>query len=321
MLHALPSLSLLVLFAFAGPQELAHRLAKDGKSTRTVERSLDLRSTRISVGLGAVSDGGTEGPKLRFVDKDRFTVSDTHVEVSKNTSMRFTREFASITGTLLQGFEAPEGFEDQSDEETLEKRSALERRTVQFDRDGQDWKASWPKDQEGDPQLLKGLRADLDFAGLLPRKGQGHDESWTIDSDTVRSILMPGGVPLCDPKDESPNVKLRPIWLAIDRHLVGEAKAVLREPRQVGGQTYAVLGFEGKASAKGAALEDGTLTLEIEFEGEALWDLADARLHSLDVQGETKLALESKKSRKLGSKTIDVTEKAEFEGTLTASVR
>jgi len=311
---------LLVLLAFSGPQELTHQLAKDGKSTRTVERVLDLRSTRIAVGLGAATDGA-DGPKIRFVDTDKFTALDTHVEVAKGHSLRFTRKFAPFAGTLLQGFEAPKGFEEQSNEETLDKHSALEGRTVQFDRDGKQWKASWPKGEEDDAELLVGLRADLEFAGLLPKKGAGHHDSWTVDSDTVRSILMPGGVPLCEPKEQSPNVKARPIWLAIDRHLEGEAKVSLREPRQVGGETFAVLGFKGKASAKGDAPEGGTLTMEIEFEGEALWDIAEGRLHSLETSGETKLALESKKSRTIGAKTMDVTEKIEFAGKLTTKVR
>jgi len=117
-------------------------------------------------------------------------VHDVYSDVSGGEVRRLSRSFGSLTLTSVHWLatrSAPAG-------EVTEAvgTSPLEGRTVLFERGADGFRARF-EEEPRDPALARGLEADLDFTGFLPRVPVEVSDRWKVDPATLATLFSPGG--------------------------------------------------------------------------------------------------------------------------------
>lgn len=191
--------------------------------------------------------------------------------------------------------------------------------------DDGEYVASFPEDAPGDEELLEGLTADTDLAGLLPSGEVEEGGAYAIDPNALRALFAPGGdLHLTLESDqESPMGGQSPPPDALIGELEGEVQATFAGMRDEDGVQVAVIELavdvytnqdltdvadefmdQSGMEEQGIHMELGSVDSEFAFEGEGrlLWNVEAGLLHAIELSGEI-------------TQTMDVSMTVEAQGT------
>jgi hypothetical protein len=134
----------------------------------------------------------------------------------------------------------------------------------------------------------------MDFRSLLPKGKVAEGESWDVDVKSFDAVVDPGGdLKLTDEnKDDEAD---EAVGKEIRKHLTGKAHATWKGVREEDGKKLgaiaisADLSSEGDADTKGPIAGKTHFRLELELEGELLWDLAAGHFHAFQSTGKVML--------------------------------
>lgn len=184
---------------------------------------------------------------------------------------------------------------DMEGQETVDVSSegscALVDRSVRFARDDSGaWGAAFADDEEGDAKLLEGLAWDLDLHALV---AEAQGESWTASADALRPFLLPVAP---DQLEWNPARDGELLGVTFEGELT-LTRGQLETLEEEGGARLLRVGLEGVVAYRTAVrsdlssvpVADGAAThsedLELELEGELVWNLTAKRLSSFEATG------------------------------------
>jgi hypothetical protein len=329
---------LLVLssLALAGRSD-APKFAVEEKSSlsKSFENHLKLESKDIKIFVEG-HDEPIRPPgdiHVSIEDTTRIEVTDEYLEMSKGRPAKLRRTFDKLQEKEVQTARSENNGneDDQEGEHEKKQESALEGKTVLFtwNDDTSAFVASFPKDG-GDPGLLEDLTEDMDFRSVLPKGKVADGESWDVDAKAFDAVLDPGGdLKLEDKEKDADEDSDQRVGKEIRKHLTGKAHATWKGVREEDGKKLgaiavsADLSSEGDADSKSDVPGKTHFKLEIELEGELLWDLAAGHFHSFQATGKVRLDTISTAKVEIGERTAEMRQELglEGEGTFKASLR
>ena len=169
-------------------------------------------------------------------------------------------------------------------------------------------------------ELLEDLAPDASLRDFLPRAAVEVGDEWRVDAKTYGQLRSPSGYlhfrfeGLAKEADRSKQ------WID---NLTGAIVARYAGTRRVLERELAVIELEiaVPSSVDLTAEPQSGLTVaeagEIHFEqrGELLWDLANERAHSVEIEGEMILAIEKRLEREQEGKRLERIDAQRYEGT------
>lgn len=323
MRHLILPSFLALTAAFVAPGDsLAFHVEAKTKLTKTFASKLELHSTEMSITFdGQDAHGGMEGPKIGLTDEEHIEVTDEYVAVGDGRATKLKRTFDKLEGKSSQSVQPPEGMEGDPSDETKEKSSPLEGKSVAFAWKDDEWNATWPEGEKGDDDLLEKLDGDLDFAGFLPGKSVADGDTWDLDAKLFNKVLSPGGRLHLDEKkgegeEGSEDDKIQD---TIEENLGGKASATYKGVREVEGVKLSVIEVKAELRSSGTIDEDeGKAAIEatMDLEGEVLWDAKAGHLRSFKLSGKMSFSMESTRSMEFGDESHEFSQKVRFEGDL-----
>jgi hypothetical protein len=305
--------------AFLGSALLAASLPSDAVSFRP-EKGLSLSRSFASKQEVTLDDlnmtmNGNPMPmqmSMTMSMNQTVDVTDEFMEVADGQVQQLRRTFDKIASDGSFTMESP--MMPEPTEKTVTAKSELESKTVIFKRDPETkkFKASF-RDDEGDAKLLEKLVEDMDLTALLPEGDKKDGDTWPVELERLKTILMPGGdLSLKPQKDEAEMGFGEGMDSAGDLsklldELEGEATGTYLGKRDVDGTSCAVIRLKFKIKSAKDLTEDvkGEMAgkapegiemevdhvdvdLEMEGEGELLWNAGAGYAHSFSMSSTVK---------------------------------
>jgi hypothetical protein len=263
--------------------------------TKTYEEvvEVELQSLRVWSDGEEVPAEDVGELQLSIESHDKYVFSDHYVAVGDGRPAVLERTFDEL-GT--QSVERAK-FDEESDESTKERESALEGKTVVFTwSDESDAFATAFKGEDGDRELLDGLVEDTDLRVFLPAKSVAEGDTWEVEAKAFNALSFPGGelslVATEEEDDPLDRGQLR-------ENVEGQISAKYAGKREVDGRELDVIAL--KLSIRTHADDEGDIedgphrsrkfAIEHELEGELLWSSELGRAHSLAVEGRSEIAM------------------------------
>ncbi|MCB9915165.1 MAG: hypothetical protein H6828_08455 [Planctomycetes bacterium] len=324
----LPSLALA-----PGEVRLAFHVTEGTTLTTSSERvlTLELQEGELTMNFDGQEHGG-EAPdvELTLVEKEELVFRDEYAKLSEGRAGSITRHFETLATTSQQSLTDPEGEEH---EEETPGTSELEGTTVVFtlDEDDGSYGVAYAEDvEDGDEALLADLDAVADFSWYLPAEAVEVDDTWPIDLDAFRHT---GGLSgdlhiVREGDEEDPDDDFGEQF---DDHLDGELEGRLVEVVEEDGRRIAVIAIQADLTTEieqteDLEIEDGegelTRTFEFSFEltGELRWDVDGGHCAALTLSGDVGMELTEDSEIHGSGHTIEITQKQDFEGTVTYEI-
>lgn len=311
-----------VTAAFVAPADsLTFHVEPKSKLTKTFEFKAKLASENMSITIdGNDMHAGIAGPEIEIVDNETIQVTDEYVTVEDGRPTKLVRKFVELGGDTSQSTKMPEesGMEDQ--EKKGEKESPLDGKTVVFTWKDDAYTAAWPEDEKnGDDELLENLEGDMDMLGFLPTKGVSKGDTWDLEAKVFNRVTSPGGRLQLRAKLEDEDDEDEPLQEELEKNIGGEGKATYKGTREVDGVEVGVIEITAELESHATMNPpQGETTVEyaVTYTGEILWNVKAGRFHSLEIQGEMKLATNTKRSIEFGEESHEMLQKIEFAGTI-----
>jgi hypothetical protein len=232
-------------------------------------------------------------------------VTEKYVEAKDGRPTDLLRTFDDLSLT------AKAGAEPKEDAPNFDR---LEGKTVRFHwkEDGEIYERSF-HESEGDDVLLLNLSDDMDLRALLPGKNVSEGDAWDVPGSKLLPIFLPGGLPgQISPDEGGPALQTALDEIQVElAKLVGDAKLACKYhgSRDEDGARVADIRFtlNGKgpldlskvfesmmADEEVTPQVDATANVELEGEGELLWDVAAGRVHEFTMHLDTQVGLDVK---------------------------
>lgn len=313
--------SILVAATLTGGDVLAFKVAAKTKLVKTFETKVELSSREMSMTIdGQDPHGGMGAPSVEMRDEEKLVFADEHVAVEDGRTTKLVRRFEELGGEQSRKVSMPSGGDPQ--EQSEEKESPLEGKSVEFAWKDDAYAASWPEGTKGDDALLEGLVADADLAGFLPSKAVSEGDSWKLEPKLFNRLTSPGGDLRLHAKKANGEAdeERDPIAKLLEEKLDGDATAKYGGTREEKDAKLAVIEVNAKLAASGKTEIDGVdneVEYKVEYTGEVLWDVAAGRLASLRLEGKVELVLQSVKDVEFGGEKHELRRKSAFEGEIT----
>ncbi|MBK7643116.1 MAG: hypothetical protein IPJ19_08695 [Planctomycetes bacterium] len=313
----------LFLLSFAVPADQVRFGVKEkAKLSKVFEDEAKFHSTSISVEIdGKDIEGAMDGLKVSIEESSRIEVSDVYGAPKEGKPSTVKRSFDKLTGKSTQNVELPPQANHEPIEESKERSSELEGKTVVFTLgDEGEYKAAF-EDEKGDAALLEGLTEDMDMRGLLPDGDVEADKSWDIGAKVFYSVVgTPGGdlkLKSEDDKDDSTKFDEE-----LRNNVEGSGKGTYKGTRDVDGHKCAVIALHAEFKTNGEREESdeegpgGTMAMEISYtiEGELLWNLEAGHFQSCKMDSEIGLKVTNSMSMEHGGESHTQKRVTEFEG-------
>lgn len=310
-LFALAPFILLGPTVLAPATDLAFGVAKGAKITKTFESGMDLELSDLNVKVGEneIPKEQLQGAmELTMNVKEMLEIVDEYSALESGLPSKVVRKFEKAQREHRE-HQAQAGGEAK--DENKDKTSELEGKQVVFTLKDGEYKATYVE-EGGDTELLEKLDEDTDLRNILPGKSVSPGDTWKLETRKVMDALAPGGSNgyKKDADDDGSDEKL-------DENFKGDTEATFKEIREVDGRKCAVIVLEitGESSAPAKMEEqDATLSLEVDLEGEVLWDIEAKRFHSFEVQGEATMTVEFTQEVDAGGQPMELEIKVEMSG-------
>lgn len=301
---ALVLLASTALGAAPAKDEFLFRVAAGTTLVRTVESHyvMHLEEMKGSLNGEDIPAEAFGEVNLEIRHGETCVVTDVFEAVEEGSLLRLTRSFDELGATEHTSFSSEAG--DESDDKTYE--SALEGKQVVFTREdgGGAFAVAFGSESEGDSELLEKLEEDMDLRAFLPDHPVSEGDSWSIDPQSFRFVLDPGGdMSLEDTEGETADSSETDAQMRAN--MEGEFKATFQGVEGAEGARVAVIRLEvhtrtrAETPLEGDDLPDsveGThfLHAEFELEGELRWDLDHGHALALELEGQTGLEMSQK---------------------------
>jgi hypothetical protein len=293
-------------------------------------------------------------PSMQISGGSEMVFEDEYGAVTDGRPKKLTRTFATLGSDTAVSFEMM----GESSEEGGEVTSPLEGQTVVFtwDGDAEEYRVEFAEGSAGDDDLLEGLEEDADMRSLLPSGDVEEDQSWSFDPEVLQALLMPGG-DLAWESDEMADADMEEFeemfgqfgeraFDSAEELLDGEGTATFRGTREVDGREVGVIGLEVEvgSSVDFASLiqelieaaiqeadgevpddldvyvESADVSLDIEAEGELLWDMATNTPFSVRLSGDFSVAVDLVVSGTAEGETQDLELAVEMSGVMSSGM-
>jgi hypothetical protein len=267
-------------------------------------------------------------------------VVDVYKAVKDGRVEKLVRSFDTIESN---GDFNLEGGVPEPQEKKISAKTELQGKKVQFAREAgeNEFKKSYT-DSDGDEKLLEGLEEDMDLRGLLPEKEVSDGDTWKVELDTIKRILMPGGqLGLKPEKDGSDSDMMGgmddvgDISQMLDE-LEGDATAEYKGSSEADGVKVGKVHLRfkiksskdmsdkvreamAKAPDRGFEMEVDHMDVEVELEGEGdlLWNLAGGYAHSFEMSGKLKTTTDMGFKVNAQGKDMDIAQNMAMSGNYT----
>jgi hypothetical protein len=323
--------------------------------TKAFSTEFDLELDDLSLFISGQDIGSMIGsPSIQVLGGFELTFTDLYGEVVDGRPRRLERTFDELSSDSTVSFEMM----GESQEDGGEASSPLEGLSVVFawDEESESYRTRYADDSGGDDEWLEGLTEDTDLRELLPRGDVSEGDSWSFDPEILLSVLMPGGDLAWDAEgiedadmeefDELFDEFSERLLEAAEELLDGEGTATYAGVRDVDGREVGAIELELEVDSSvdfadliqeliedamdeagdevpadvEVYVETAALTVEIEAEGEMLWDLASGTPHSMGMSGDFLLVLELVVSGTAEGESQDVEATIELSGVLTSGM-
>lgn len=249
---------------------------------------------------------------MSVTSNQKIVVTDEYVSLRDGAPKKLKRRFDEIGNDTAVSFKVDVAGQSQSNDKTVQSKSDLIGKTVVFAWEDDAYKKSF-EPAEDNAALLDPLEEDMDLRVLLPQGEVKEGEEWPIDVKKLVPILVPGGnLTLKPTESEGDDGGMGPMsgmggnmseWLS--DLLEGEAKAKFLGERSVDGGKFAAIHVTIKIKSskdiselvqeqlsksklpqvEAMHLDSMDVDLDLEGEGELLWDLAKGHAHSFELSG------------------------------------
>ena len=253
-------------------------------------------------------------------------VTDEYSKVADGRAVELLRTFDGMAMEYGAGEDGGE----------VDEFTELEGSTVKFVRGEEGRYEKSFHEEEGEETLLTGLEADMDFVALLPEKEVSPDDTWKASGANLKTVFLPGGVPLgAGSDDENVGTVVRDLLIPMIEDGAGDfaIECTYKGVREDDEQRIAeiALEFEGMVSGEASELvlsiaevmgegegapEDLSADAEIEFSGEGtlLWNVEGGHVHSYECAVSTDIILMLDFSQDMGGGDMEINFEAEFSG-------
>lgn len=312
-----PALVVPALLAFATPAaELAFRPEAGATVTMTIEQTSEISLDEMTIAQnGSEIDPSMLGDiEMTVSSTQTVTLTDEYMEMSDGRPAKLKRTFDALGGTSSTAMSNPMMGDNETDAEST---SELEGASVLF---------TWNADEggydvafdgeEGDPELLEGLDADLTLRGFLPDDDVSEGDTWEVPAEAMRTLLAPGGELKLNPEESDdpmmgggPN----PSPDKFLKDIEGTVTATYKGNRDEDGVNVAVIALEFSVNAaadmteemaeamaeadmgeEGMEMEIDAFDLEFAYEGEGMlfWNAQAGVAHGCSLSGEMELIID-----------------------------
>ena len=342
-------------FAFALPLEDLRFGPESGSTlSKTYTTEFDMELDDLSLLVSGQDLGAMFEPSMSFAGSSEVSFTDEYGSISDGKPTRLTRTFDSL------GLESSTSIEmmGESQEEGAEAVSPLDGLTVVFswDEESGDYTAEFGEESTGDEELLEGLTEDTDLRWLLPEGGVAVDESWSFDPSQMEHLLFPSG-DLGWAPEGAEDVDMEEfeelfeqfgdeLMDSLDGLLDGEGTATFTGAREADGRTVGAIALEAEISSsadlastiqdliESAVSEAGEevpddleiyveaadVSIELEAQGELLWDMETGSAHSMTMDGEFEFTIDLIVSATAEGETQDLEVGMSMSGVMTAGL-
>lgn len=342
---ALAALAAPLLWAAVAPREHVEFKVRDGlELTKTfkihTELSQDSMSTVVN---GNEQDMGDL--EMSMVSDEVATVTDVYGAMASGKPAKLKRTYDKLTNRTSMDIKHPMMGEREME---YVGESELEGKTVNFalGEDGE-YQAVFDESSKADDELLEGLWEDMDLRPLLPTSEVKAGDSWKIDNSSLPHLLAPGGnlkiVPEASGDDEmgmgggaQPGIsdmlgdvtaqEATGTFTGIEERdgtKVGVIAIKLVKLTSAKDMTeYAQRALESEERPEGMEfnIESADVEIEINAEGELLWNLEGGHLHALELSGTVSFTQDSNIALAMQGQKMKVESTTEMSGSFTRSV-
>lgn len=322
---------------------------------KTFTTEFDLELDDLSLIVSGQDLGAMIGvPSLQISGGTELVFTDEYGAVRGGRPARLVRSFDSLGSDTTFSVEMM----GEQQEEGGEATSPLEGQTVVFswDEDSGEYVVTYDEDSGGDEDLLSGLDEDVDMRAMLPSGDVDVDDSWSFEPAILESLLMPSGNLGWETEDmgEADMAEFEEMMeqfseramAAASELMDGEGTATYRGKREVDGREVGVieLQFEVSSSVDFASLiqdlietavaeagedvpddldvyvEAADISVDVEAEGELLWDMGTGTPLSIQLSGDFSVALDLGVSATAEGETQDVEMSMEMSGVMSSGM-
>ncbi|QDU69360.1 hypothetical protein [Engelhardtia mirabilis] len=293
--------------------------------TKTFSNEFEMELDDFSMIVGGQDIGAMLGtPEMNISSSSEITFTDEYGGVADGRPSKLTRTFGDLSSEVVAAFEMM----GESQEDGSEMSSPMEGIAVVFtwNEESDDFDVAFAEDSEGDDALLEGLTEDTDLRQLLPAGEVEVDATWDFSPKILQGLLLPGG-DLSWETEDMPDADMAEFEemfseftdeaMSLGEGLMdGTGTATYRGTREIDGRQVAVIGLEVEIGSSAdfsrlltniaeRALEQedvpddaevdiqtADVSLDVEAEGELLWDLATGTPLSLTMSGDFDVALD-----------------------------
>ena len=303
----------------------------------------------------AVLINGEENPmmpsiEMNMVTTNEFQFTDVYESMADGQPLRMQRTFETIK-IDLSGETVMDMMGDTQEEELAgEGSSALEGLTVLFNLKDGEYQKTWPKDEEGNDELLEGLVEDVSLRTLLSTEEVAEGESWDIDPKALIELLAPGGNLAMDLEmtggEDAMNMgpdadMMSNMREMLSGELEGTFTGKLSGYREVEGTRLAVIELEIEIDCTtdmvdqfreqmeeslppeaGIEMDVSSVDVSYVFEGsgELLWDASSGHVAGLTMEAETAMSMEMMIGMDAGGQQMDMEMSMEMSGIIRVEV-
>jgi hypothetical protein len=281
---------------------------------------------------------------MSLEDSFSLTVTDEYLSMGPGRPSKLKRTFDTVEQGVEVSVEVDMMGTIDNTDSSVTFTSELEGAEVLFtwDKENEDFIASFPED-EGQDDLLKGLREDLDMRSLLPDGEVNTDDEWELDPMAFLPVLVPGGDLKLVAEDSGGGDDMMGMgqdmgslsdWFNDD--VEGAVTATFKGTRKTeDGLQVGVLHFTIKIEnavdmtekAQGGLdeLPDGVnemeitgmdLVLEIDGEATLLWDLAGGHAHSFELNADLILQIDVAMDISAQGMELEIEQQMELSGSM-----
>lgn len=307
---------------------------EDSSLTTTHERvlKLELQDATMTLVLDGEEQEDTESPEIGLTMRETESIAFTDVfgEVEGGRVHRLFRTFDEVGTNSYQLRTDPMGEEYESESPGS---SELESATVEFrwNAEEEEYTARFADDEDLDPDLLEGLVARADYSLFLPGEDVEEGASWEIETEAFIRLSSPSGdlkILREGEEDDSED----DFGEQFDEHLEGDLEGEFRGFRTVDDSELAVIHVTGELETfveqesemetdEGAGSGSETFRFSFEIEGDLLWDVKANHAHSLKLEGEVEMVMETSEQFSGGGHELAFTSTQEFAGILEYNIR
>lgn len=304
-----------LLALVAAPAETLRFAPAEGSSlvkTFTSESQAEAAQIKITVDGQELPPEVLGEMRLAFQQKQKLVVTDRWVKTAGGRPLELDRTYDELVQTEHNVSKMP-GMAEEKVEEKVET-SELEGATVRFswNSTNEAYEAAFAGEERGE-ELLEELEEDLDFRGFLPSEAVEVGDTWDLEGRAFRAFLSPGGILHFREEGQEEEDDDGGASKQFTENLEGKGKATFENVREKDGRRLARIVIEAqlKSSAEDAGLD---AQMELDVEGQILWDLDAKRIDSLELEGDMRATMTSEQQRESGGQEHSVRTAFEMEG-------